>query len=300
MTLHSIASSATLRQRVLASPRLVRWGVRIDTAPTWVWPLLLATALWPTWLWMAGRMLDRSDDPLGLLALSALALLVWQQRQYLRAAPQLAWFGIATLAVVLATAMQGSWPALLVALIALPGLALGLSAVLPATVPTAPVLGLSVLALPLLASLQFYAGYPLRIVTAEASRWLLMASHEVQRSGTSLLVDGHLIIVDAPCSGVQMAWFGYFTACVVSLYAALTARATPTGSRRFLTRLPAVSVLVLAGNVVRNTVLVALEASGGHVPHWAHEGVGLIALAGVCAAIASVMTHEFNNTLLKT
>ena len=285
----------SLRSLLLASPRFVRWGVCVDTAPAWLWPLLLAAALWPTWWWMVGRMLDRSDDPLGLLALGALACVIGQHRQQLRASPRLAWFGMATLAVLVASGLQSSWPPLVVALIALPGLALGLAAFLPAAVPTAPVLGLSVLALPLLASLQFYAGYPLRVVTAEVSRWLLMANHEVQRSGTSLLVDGHLIMVDAPCSGVQMAWFGYFTACVVSLYAA---RATTHGSRRFLTRLPAVSVLVLTGNIARNTVLMALEATGAPLPGLAHEAVGLVALAGVCAAIAWVMTHEFKNRTL--
>ena len=130
----------------------------------------------------------------------------------------------------------------------------GLAAFLPPGVATAPVLGLSLLSLPLLASLQFYAGYPLRVVTAEASRWLLAAGFSAQRSGASLLVNGQLVIVDAPCSGVQMLWLGYFTACVVALH----------GGRRdsgFLARLPAVSLLVLAGNVLRNTVLVAFEAS---------------------------------------
>ena len=143
-------------------------------------------------------------------------------------------------------------------------------------------LGLSLLSLPLLASLQFYAGYPLRVITAEASRWLLAAGFEVERSGASLLVDGRLVIVDAPCSGVQMLWLGYFTACVVALHA---------GRRNagFLARLPAVSALVLAGNVLRNAVLVAVEASGHHLAGWAHDAVGLVVLAAVCAAIARVM-----------
>ncbi|MES2942291.1 MAG: exosortase Q [Pseudomonadota bacterium] len=275
-------STSTLRTALLTSPLFVRWGIRIDTAPTWVWPLLLAAALWPNWLWMGQRMLDRSDDPLGLLALAALAVLVWRHHKKLRAAPRLAWFAGALAAVVLATALQGVLPALLVALIAILGLAAGLIAVLPSSVATVPVLGLSVLSLPLLASLQFYAGYPLRLLTAEASRWLLMANHTVERQGSSLLVDGHLIMVDAPCSGVQMVWLGYFTACIVSLYLG-------RGNRSFLSRLPAVSMLVLAANIVRNTVLVAAEASGNHLPGWAHEAVGLVALAVVCVAIAFVM-----------
>jgi exosortase/archaeosortase family protein len=88
-----------------------------------------------------------------------------------------------------------------------------------------------------------------------------------------------LVIVDAPCSGVQMLWLGYFTACVVAVVAARTDRA-------FLTRLPAVSALVLAGNVLRNAVLVACEAAGRHLPGWAHDAVGLVVLAAVCTAIA--------------
>jgi exosortase/archaeosortase family protein len=183
---------------------------------------------------------------------------------------------------VTATAARAHLPALASALLALLALAAGLMAFLPERVASAPVLGLSVLSLPLLASLQFYAGYPLRVLTAEASRWLLALQHEVVRSGASLVVNGQLVMVDAPCSGVQMVWLGYFTACTVGLYAG-------HGSRRFLARLPAVGALVLLGNVLRNTVLVAAQAAGTPLTGWAHEGVGLLVLAGVCAGIAWVM-----------
>jgi exosortase/archaeosortase family protein len=274
--------------RLVSVPAFVRWGIRIDTAPAGVWLALLVAAFWPTWLWMGRRMQDGSDDPLGLLALTALWWLAWRSRRRLRAAPPLGWLAMALAGAVLATAMQGMLPPLAVALLAVLALAAGLAAFLPTTVATGPMFGLSVLALPLLASLQFYAGFPLRVITAEASRWLLMASHAVERSGASLRVDGHLVIVDAPCSGVQMAWFGYFTACVVTLYLA-------RGNRAFFTRLPAVSVLVLGGNIVRNTILVAAEASGRHLPGWAHEGVGLVVLAAVCGAIAWVMSRPERN-----
>ena len=269
---------------LIRTPAFVRWGVAIDRAPAGLWLSLLAAALWPTWWWMSARVLDRSDDPLGLLALAALGALVWQHRQRLRAAPRLGWFALAIAGALMATATHSLLPALAVSLVALLGLAAGLAAFLPSGVATAPVVGLSVLSLPLLASLQFYAGYPLRVITAEASRWLLMATHEVERSGTSLRVDGVLVIVDAPCSGVQMVWFGYFTACLVTLYLG-------RGNRAFLTRLPAVGGLVLIGNIVRNTLLVSLEASGQHLPGWAHDGVGLLVLATVCGAIAFVMSR---------
>ena len=37
-------------------------------------------------------------------------------------------------------------------------------------------------------------------------RWLLAPGFNVVREGSSLLVDGQMVIVDAPCSGVQMVW----------------------------------------------------------------------------------------------
>lgn len=279
------AGNSFTSTRLLRMPRFVRLGVAIDTAPEWRWLALLALALWPTWWWMGQRMLDGSDDPLGLLALAALAGLLWQHRQHLSVTPRPG-FQLAALAgAVLTTALHQQLPDLVVALVGLLSMAAGLIAFLPIRVATAPVMGLSVLSLPLLASLQFYAGFPLRVVTAEASRWLLSITHSVERSGSSLVVDGQLIIVDAPCSGVQMAWLGYFTACVVAL-------ATHQANKTFLLRLPIVGALVLMGNVLRNTVLVAAQASGAHLPGWAHDTVGLLVLAAVCGGIAWAMGRK--------
>ncbi len=117
------------------------------------------------------------------------------------------------------------------------------------------------------------------MLTAEASRWLLATAFVVAREGSSLLVDGRLVVVDAPCSGIQMAWLGYFTACVAALWAGRSDRA-------FLTRLPLVGALVLAGNIVRNSLLVACEGAGHIPPEWLHQGLGLLLLALVCGGIA--------------
>jgi len=279
------AAGGSALPRLLQIPQFVRFGIAIDTAAAWRWLALLAVALWPTWWWMGQRMVDGSDDPLGVLALATLATLMWHHRSRLRAAPRLGFQVAALTGAVLTTALHAQLPDLVVALVGLLSLAAGLIAFLPAQVATAPVLGLSVLSLPLLASLQFYAGFPLRVVTAEASRWLLSIAHAVERSGSSLVVDGQLVIVDAPCSGVQMAWLGYFTACVVAL-------AVGRHNRNFLLRLPVVSVLVLLGNVVRNTVLVAFQTSGTHLPNWGHEAVGLVVLGLVCAGIGWAMAFE--------
>ncbi|MBI5278909.1 MAG: exosortase Q [Burkholderiales bacterium] len=270
---------------LLHKPLFVRFAIRVDRAPAITWLALVAASLAPTWWWMGQRMADGSDDPLGLLALLTLAWLTWRCKGRLRASPRLGWLAAALLLALLSNATHGAWPALLSALLGLLAMGAALAAFLPQSAATAPVMGLAVLSLPLLASLQFYAGFPLRVVTAEAGRWLLQPFFAVERFGTALWVDGRLVIVDAPCSGVQMLWLGYFTACVVALHAAQRNAA-------FLARLPAVSAIVLAGNVVRNAVLVALEGSGTHLANWAHEGVGLVVLGVVCLGIAAVMNRR--------
>ncbi|MEJ8821970.1 exosortase Q [Variovorax humicola] len=263
-------------------PRLVDWSIRLDRAPAAGWLALQATALAPTWLWMAARLRDGSDDPLGVLALAALAVLVWHSRRDLRASPRLGWLALAMIGTVAATLLRPMLPPLASGLLAVLALACALSAFMPRRVAMLPVAGLAVLALPLLSSLQFYAGYPLRVITAEASRWLLAPAFSVMREGTTLQVDGRMVIVDAPCSGVQMVWLGYFTACAVALWVG-------RGNRSFFARLPAVGLLVMAGNVVRNSALVAFEGAGRPLAPWAHDAFGLLVLAAVCACIARAM-----------
>lgn len=278
----------TLATLAHTHPRILDAGIRLDRAPALGWLTLQVAALMPTWTWMARRMLDRSDDPLGLLALAALAALVIVRRGELRAAPRLGWLALAAASTVAATVLRtglGALPALpplAAGLLAMAALACGLLAFLPRSVPAAPVAGLAVLALPLLSSLQFYAGYPLRVITAEASRWLLAPAFDVAREGSSLWIDGQLVIVDAPCSGVQMVWLGYFTACAVALWRG-------RGNRAFLARVPFVGLVVMTGNIVRNSVLLALEGAGHAPAPWLHDAFGLALLALVCGAIACAM-----------
>jgi exosortase/archaeosortase family protein len=275
----------TLAQR---HPRLFDELIRIDRAPAVGWLALQIAALIPTWWWMARRMADGSDDPLGVLALGALIFLAWRLRGELRCAPRLGWLACASAGTLAATLLRTgigplhAFPPLLAALVALLALAAGLIAVMPRRIAAAPVIGLGMLALPILSSLQFYAGFPLRLITAEASRWLLMPFFEVQREAASLIVDGRLVIVDAPCSGVQMAWCGYFVACVVALWVGRS-------NRGFLTRLPWVGLVVLGANVLRNSVLVAFEGAGLPLGDAWHQAVGLAVLAAACAEIAWLM-----------
>jgi exosortase/archaeosortase family protein len=94
-------------------------------------------------------------------------------------------------------------------------------------------------------------------------------------------VNHQLVVVDAPCSGVQMAWLAYFAACSVALF-------SQRCDAGFVRRLPLVGLAVLSGNVLRNTTLVALEAQQRLAP-WAHEAIGLVFLVIVTALALRLM-----------
>lgn len=262
-------------------------ALRLDCRPVRLraphWLALHALALWPHGVYVAQRALDGSDDPLGIVALLAAAALLASQRKRLRLTPHLPWLIAAT---ALALTANGAWwagaPALAGALLAALSLVCALLAWWPRELAKAPLIGLVVLALPWLATLQFYLGWPLRVLTAQLSAWCLQAlGVAAQRSSAAMIVDARLVLVDAPCSGVQMAWLAYFTACAC-------AAAVGVADRAFSRRLPLVGLFVLAGNVLRNSVLVTLEARSGLAPAW-HEAIGLAALALVCAAVWLLM-----------
>jgi exosortase/archaeosortase family protein len=247
------------------------------------WLALQAAALWPHGAWLARRVQDGSDEPLGLAALALLLMLLAARSHLLRIAPRTGWLAASALLTLVANTALLAAPPLLCALFAALALAAALMAWLPARGPRAPLAGLVVLALPLISSLQYYGGYPLRVLTAQLSAWALeFAGIAAERAGTSMLVRGQLVIVDAPCSGVQMVWMAYFCACAVAALTALR-------DGDFLRRLPAIGALVLVGNVLRNSLLVALESRPQGLGEMLHQGIGLAVLAMVCAAVAVTM-----------
>ena len=258
-------------------------------SPAWrplAWLGLQLLALWPHALWYWQRVADGSDEPLGLVALVAICLLLARLVPQLRRQPDLRWIAVAGIISLASSVALAVCPPLLSSMLAALAFTAGIIAWLPASAPRVPYAGLMVLTLPLLSSLQFYVGYPLRLVTAQLSAWLLQrAGMSAQRSGASMIVDGQLVIVDAPCSGIQMAWMAYFAALVM-------AAACGVRDRTMLQRLPFVSLLVLAGNTLRNSILVSLEATRTPPGELVHQCVGLVVLAAVCLLVLRVMKPE--------
>lgn len=273
-------------QTIVLSTRLRRelhLAARIDSLPPSLWLALQTLALWPSLAWAARRMADGSDEPLGLIALALLAIAAAGGRLALQRDARPAWLVAATVATVLATLLP--LPPLALSLLAAVALACSFAAFRDSDAPWLAVAGLLLLALPVIASAQFYAGWPLRVVTAEASRWLLLLGGlDAARHGATLVVAGREVLVDAPCSGVQLAWLGYCAACAGALASRLP-------DARFVARLPPAGALVLAGNVVRNTVLVAIESGALRIEASpaVHEAVGLAVLAVVVSAVVLSM-----------
>jgi exosortase/archaeosortase family protein len=247
------------------------------------WLALHAAAFWPQGLWIGQRVADGSDDPLGVAAAAALLVWLWRAKDALRLAPQLPWLAAAAALTLAATAAWFVAPPLVAALLAALALAAHLTAWLPPRAPRLALAGLALLALPVVASMQFYVGYPLRVFTAQFSAWLLQAfGVAAERTGAAMTVAGRLVIVDAPCSGVQMAWLAYFAGCAVAAY-------VPLRDANLARRLPLVGMLVLAGNVLRNTVLVALEARPQGLAPALHEAIGVVALVLVVGLTVRLM-----------
>lgn len=251
----------------------------LGALPAGGWLALQAAALWPHAAWAAGRLGDGSDDPLGLAAIAMLAILLARAAPELRDRAQPGWLAASLALSAGATAALWKLPPLAAALLAALAFGAALAAWLPARAPRLSLAGLALLALPLLASLQFYAGYPLRLLTAQLSTWALQAAGmDAATSGAAMTVAGRLVIVDAPCSGVQMAWLGYFCAFAAAGWVGLRDGA-------LLRRLPVVGLIVMAGNVVRNSVLVALESRPHGLGAGAHEAIGFVVLSVVCSAV---------------
>src|SRR5262245_63492099 len=109
--------------------------------------------------------------------------------------------------------------------------------------------GLLLLSLPVVASLQFYLGFPMRAVVARlAAPMLQINGFAVVAEGASLNWNGDPILIDAPCSGVKMLWTGFYLPCARAWYYKLNAKRTA------LACLAAFGAVII-GNTIRAAAL---------------------------------------------
>lgn len=230
----------------------------------------LLAAFWPVWLWYGQRLCDQSDEPLGIVALiTLLCLIAYQQSKATSAAKAI--HTSTNTNTPITTTTPTTTPTTLTAMLALYGLSLFLAPKLISAALALITLALAIsyilrrrlssgqwilllLSLPLVASLNFYLGYPLRLVVAQCAVSLLSINgFPVIAQGTSLLWHNQLIEIDAPCSGIKMLWAALYMAAVqLSLR-----NSRPIQALLYLTLATAAAVFA---NVLRVTSLFYLEA----------------------------------------
>lgn len=197
-------------------------------------PLSLIAVFWPIWIWYGQRLCDQSDEPLGIVALFTLIILVARRTRDTTTTTTTAISATSSatytssvdatnkaannLLLIVMLALYGLsivfLPKLISAALALITLALGLRPMLQSRFNPGHWL-LLLLSLPIVASLNFYLGYPLRLMVAQMAVSLLSINgFPVTAEGTSLLWHNQLIEIDAPCSGIKMLWAALYMAAV--------------------------------------------------------------------------------------
>lgn len=226
-------------------------------------------AAWPHWLWMVRRSSDGSDDPWGIVALLTIVGLIYIDKDKLRI-PQASALSITAILIVTATAVWSWLPPMIATAFALAGCSILIANMLPANRKYLPLLSLAMLSLPLVASLNFYLGYPLRWFCAQSTSVMLsLLGTDTTPAGASLWWNGKTILIDAPCAGIAMLWLGLYLGALFSYLN----NAKPL---RTLLNLGMASTLVIIANIVRNTLLFYKESGMVQLPHWTHEAIGLI------------------------
>ena len=247
---------------------------------------LVMAATWDAWRWYVGRVWESPEEAMAL-ALTATFLGVLGAARRAKPAPPRT-LPLITVAILLAAyaALHAVLPPIARAAIAIAATLFCLHLAAFRERPPVAFWGLVAMALPVLPSLQFVLGYPMRIVSAALSVGLLQAHGlAVEREGTFLVWRGEMIQFDAPCSGVNMLWAGLLLTlmgCVLFRFGAI----------RVMVAVAISLVLAVATNVLRAASLFYVEAGLiPQAPAWWHEAIGIVAFTLSAAATLWLLTR---------
>jgi exosortase len=238
--------------------------------------ITLLASVWPVWRWSLLRITDGTGDSWELLAaLTALGFLI--RDRDLR--PEIGSVSLPTVLVLIYAASYFFAPPLVRGMLAMLALGTACSVLWYGRRVDVPICGLLLIALPVMASMNFYLGYPLRVVAGTISETLLqMNGIAATREGALLLWNGQSISIDAPCSGVRMLWTGAYLCFTLAALMRLT-------SLRTLLLAALTLAIVIVANAIRATSLFYVEAGLIDAPEFAHDAVGLVMFAFAAVAV---------------
>jgi exosortase/archaeosortase family protein len=241
---------------------------------------VMAAAFWPVWPWYVSRIGDGSDEPWCVVALAAALALAWLSggpRTY-----RLTNWTEPSLFVIAYAAVCYWLPPIFSAAVALLAIGAVFTYYRTGRLFGPGVWGLLVLSAPLMSSVQFYFGYPLRIVVGIAAAFVLrIGGFAIQAEGTVLRWGERIVEVDAPCSGVKMLWAAMFLTFALAAIHRLQLKQTAIASAAGL-------FIVIAANVFRAAALFYTESGLLDAPAWTHGGVGILMFGATAIAVYRV------------
>jgi exosortase/archaeosortase family protein len=238
-------------------------------------------AFWDVWRWYVSRAVYSWDQPWGLLAfVAAFVFLFASRKAFPREERSLV---LPAALIVLYIATYSVFPPLARAIVAFTAVAATASLLRFGKLFHPGLYGLFYLSLPALPTLQFFGGYPLRVVVAGLTAPILrIGGFAVVPEGTCLNWAGKLIWIDAPCSGIKMLWVGMFlTFALLCLYE------LPIMKSALLVLLA--FAVVIAANVFRAVALFYIETRVFEMPSWGHEYAGVVAFILEAVGIVSIL-----------
>ena len=188
---------------------------------------IMLVAFYPVWSYCANRWIA-NDEPAGCLPL-VFILFLWGRTIYLWKKPpdqnaasnrlgRVELISISLLLGVYILTYRHSFM-LVRAILTVAVLGLAFSRRLKGRTINVQIFGLLMLSLPTIPTVQFYLGYPLRVIVAKSAAIIIKSfGYAVSSSGTSILWGEQYVSVDAPCSGIKMLYTGILLILLAGLY----------------------------------------------------------------------------------
>ena len=246
-------------------------------------------ACWDSWRWTVHRLTQSPEEGLSLLFTLALLAALSLPRLIKRSKPlRIDLVPLTAMLALHAGLNAANAPPILQSAIATTALAYLFYRAAHDMAPPPAFWGLIALSMPVLPSLQFVLGYPLRVVSASLTVTLLnLQGVPITRDGTYVTVAGETAQFDAPCSGIAMLW----ALVLVTLMAAVITRLSL--AKLSLALLLTVTVAIAANALRVSSLLYATTVLGTSEPPWLHEAVGLAAFAVSAVLLAAGLRNPW-------